>query len=155
MGTNFYWINASDETEDDDDPTVHIGKRSAAGWYCYDCHVTLALGGLPAVHRGTGMHDACPTCGKTPQQDGYNGAMIELGFAKTPAPPQRPAGVQGASSFTWAQQPTHVIARCNTSLHTPIIRDEYGRVYTGSEFLWMLDTFCPIQFTESIGRIFS
>ena len=156
MGTNFYWNVPIPDGADEDAPEcgAHIGKRSAAGWYCYDCGTTLAKGGLSAVHSGAGQYDACPQCGKKPQQNGYNGAMIELGFAASPQPPQKPSGVQGVSSFSFAQEPELVIARCNAGLFAPIIRDEYGRTYTGAEFLWMLDTYCPIRFTHSIGQYF-
>src|SRR5690349_15793039 len=94
VGTNFYWIAAVPDDDEEDSPVYHIGKRSAAGWYCYDCQVTLTVGGNSMVHMGGAVYDACPRCGKSKQQQGYNSAMIELGFAKTPEPPQKPSGVQ-------------------------------------------------------------
>ena len=53
MGTNFYWIvtgTAAVPSDvkvpiEEDSPEVHIGKRSAAGPYCWDCGVTLCEGG--------------------------------------------------------------------------------------------------------------
>ena len=53
MGTNYYVKT--------DDGEVHIGKRSAAGWYCWDCRQTLCKG---RVHYGDGYFDRCPICGK-------------------------------------------------------------------------------------------
>ena len=59
MGTNFYWLN--DEKEEsimNNDPNVHIGKRSGAGPYCNGCGVTQ-------VHSSnTGWHRVCPSCAK-------------------------------------------------------------------------------------------
>lgn len=48
MGTNFYLKGH----RGDDDPKYHIGKRSAAGLYCWDCRITLCKGGESAIHRG-------------------------------------------------------------------------------------------------------
>lgn len=39
MGTNFYFSNGG-----------HIGKRSAAGWYCWDCKQTFCVNGEEHVH---------------------------------------------------------------------------------------------------------
>lgn len=63
MGTNFYWITpepelitlpTGEEVErgrfDHDDPRIHIGKRSAAGMYCWSCRVTLHKHGEKYVH---------------------------------------------------------------------------------------------------------
>ena len=41
MGTNYYLKGH----RGDDNPKYHIGKRSAAGLYCWDCHITLCKGG--------------------------------------------------------------------------------------------------------------
>lgn len=149
MGTNFYWL------EGDGGEGAHIGKRSAAGWYCYDCGVPLERGGAMYVHAGDESRhlNACPQCGKGKQQDAHNPVMVELGFAQ-PAQ-QRPTGVQGASSFSWAQDPDEVMARCNAHMWDAVVMDEYGRTLTGQQFLWMLDMNCPIHFTDSIGVSFS
>jgi len=39
MGTNFYFSSGG-----------HIGKRSAAGWYCWDCKQTFCADGEKYVH---------------------------------------------------------------------------------------------------------
>ena len=39
MGTNFYIIDKDQEYSEG----RHIGKRSAAGWYCWDCGTTLCI----------------------------------------------------------------------------------------------------------------
>ena len=41
MGTNFYLGKYVYETKYEN----HIGKRSAAGLYCWDCDETLIIGG--------------------------------------------------------------------------------------------------------------
>lgn len=80
MGTNFYTIDITkNEKIDHMDPEFHIGKRSAAGLYCWDCDITLCKDGKEFVHhvkKGIkngktvpldsidiyGM-EICPTCG--------------------------------------------------------------------------------------------
>ena len=44
MGTNFYYWNLQQEEN------KHIGKRSAAGMYCFDCNVSLCKEGAEHVH---------------------------------------------------------------------------------------------------------
>ena len=167
MGTNFYWRDPVDITDrtgapwepdlSQDDPRIHIGKRSAAGLYCWDCDVTLCKGGNDAIHHGiSDWHDRCPRCGasKSPNEARVmvSSSAVELGFAK-PAT-KRKTGVCGAASFSWAQDPERVGAICEQSADTPIIEDEYGTVLTGKGFLVMLRSNCPIQFTDSIGSRF-
>jgi hypothetical protein len=79
--------------------------------------------------------------------------MVELGFEK-PAD-QRPRGVQGCSSFSWAEPPEEVGTLCRARATEQIVMDEYGRTYTGEDFLVMLANNCPVQFTESVGRDFT
>lgn len=50
MGTNFYLAGWQKLADSDDDPAVHVGKRSAAGLYCWDCGVTLCKAGIQGVH---------------------------------------------------------------------------------------------------------
>ena len=171
MGTNFHWLvpDASaitlptGETIDlgieTDDPRIHIGKRSAAGLYCFDCRVSLCPGGEKAVHDGTydRWPDRCPKCGQSPaptsHDDRMNPVAIELGFAK--ATSEQRTGVRGAASFTWAQDPERVVATCEAHADEEIVEDEYRRRYTGRQFVDMLNAACPIRFTDSIGRWFS
>lgn len=150
MGTNFYWmLDIPDQvtlpTGDTidrissmfrDDPLVHIGKRSAAGPYCFDCNITLCEGGPEAVHLGTyGFSKECPICGQ-------KNAMDDCG------------GVGMGHSFIWAQDPDRVIATCNAFLPDKIISDEYWRTYTGGEFIAMRNSLVRIEFHHSIGKKF-
>lgn len=168
MGTNFFWhhdavssaVLPTGETVefeiDSDDPRWHIGKRSAAGPYCWDCDLTLCKGGNAAIHHsGNEWFDQCPNCGKTQtDKPGLSGpAGVELGFAEPAV--TRPRGVRGTSSFSWAQEPEMVGAICERNSDAKIVQDEYGDLLTGREFLNMLLTNCAVQFTDSIGQRFS
>lgn len=143
MGTNFYLADTGE----------HVGKRSAAGPYCWDCGVTLIAQGERRIHsEHATILDACPRCGAKEQEKGYNAALVELGFAKPNEEPLK--GVHTASSFTWAQKPETIIALCMASEKLELVQSEYGDTYSGPEFLRMLDMSCPIRFYESIGRDF-
>ena len=153
MGTNFYWAGAPEDC-DTMDPEWHIGKRSAAGRYCWDCRVTLCVGGEADIHYGrSSWHDACPRCGAAPIAAGLNSAAVELGFSK-PAT-DRDRGVTSAASFSWAQEPSQVRSRCERAMDEALVRDEYGDTLTGREFLRMLASNCPIEFTQHVGAWFS
>ena len=105
MSTNFYWIKTPDLLPN------HIGKRSAAGLYCYDCGTTLNWYGTTHVHDGGWhWHKQCPYCGK--------------------------AVTTGACSFTWSMmnQRKCIENYANGEQHK-IIVDEYERQYTAQEFL--------------------
>jgi len=150
MGTNFYWIK---DSEDPMDPRVHIGKRSAAGLYCWDCGVTLCKEGVSAIHSSdSNWYEKCPKCGKEPEKEGWGNAVgRELGFAKNS--PKKKTGVKSCSSFTWAQKIETIQKRIQDNLTKKVIKDEYDRTYTGKEFLKILEE-CPIQF-KAIGAWFS
>jgi len=141
MGTNFYrkgYIG-------NDNPDYHIGKRSAAGWYCWDCNVSLCKDGDSAVHTSTRdkWYDKCPICGKGIDKEDLNNSTVgrELGFNKSR--PKRKTGVSSCCSFTWARD----LGRIRK------IQDEYGRHYTKEEFLEVLEE-CPIEFYKK-GEWFS
>jgi hypothetical protein len=131
MGTNFYIARAKVKDHFTDEERIgqkHIGKRSAAGWYCWDCKVTLCARGEEFVHNGVrnmaeadriraafpkhkiddrGWLLACPKCGKE-RPDGKDNlirgaAARELGFDKSPFAPR--TGVDTCSSFSWAIDP--------------------------------------------------
>jgi hypothetical protein len=173
MGTNFYWAAitkpaeasvtfADGELQQIHIPSEgkHIGKRSAAGMYCYDCDMTLCPGGREKVHMGRitdpPWPENCPKCGKgrtTPPNLTSGPAAVELGFAKPEV--TRPKGVAGCSSFSWAIEPGEVRNICETRGNETTVVDEYGRTLTGKEFLGMLRANCPIEYTDSIGHEFS
>ena len=137
MGCNFYTLK-----------NTHIGKRSAAGLYCWDCDLTLCYGGKNNVHGGYNQwYRKCPECGKLPEKETLENSSAgrELGFNKNPF--KKKVGVQSCSSFTWAINK----AKLNRIKY---IKDEYGRKYTIAEFFEMLDE-CPIQFKNMIGKEFS
>lgn len=148
MGTNFYWI-ANPEKEDEDEPAIHIGKRSAAGPFCWDCMKSLCKNGEQGVHKGSAFednfHKKCPFCGKSKRDAGYSAAMVELGFAD--ATMEKPSGVSTCSSWTWTLR-TH-LPRLEEyeakKSRKKVVRDEYGRKFTAQEFLAMVRC-CPIVF---------
>lgn len=161
MGTNFYWkrtkrgktpLGVDDYGVDDDDPTIHLGKRSAAGLYCWDCRLPLvAYGDVSRVHTDGERRATCIQCGQSEAKNAHNAALVELGFAKPPM--SALTGVQGASSFSWAQDPAPVLGLCKKRPLAVLIVDEYDHDYTGASFLEMLEA-CPIRFFHSIGRWF-
>jgi hypothetical protein len=151
MGTNFYLLNGT-----------HVGKRSAAGLYCWDCGITLCKNGNDSVHAGhrdmphetgcdrgwtcrCGWYDACPKCGASPAKESLDtgSAGRELGFNSSKPKPK--TGVATCSSFSWAMNPNKF--RNSNVLY---IRDEYKRKYTRKQFMAVLSE-CPLQFTNSIG----
>ena len=138
MGTNFY---LSDDT--------HIGKRSAAGPYCWDCRRTLCVQGTAAVHMsGRKWHDKCPICGKKREDESLDSSSggRELGFNREPFEPK--TGVKSCSSFTWAIDPAQFFIDKPEEIH-----DEYGHKFTFQEFTEMLKE-CPIRFYDAIGQEF-
>lgn len=171
MGTNFYWamperqsftLPTGDVIEAGfsdycDDARIHIGKRSAAGLYCWNCRITLCVGGETEIHMGrSDWLEVCPKCGQSKADvDGLRQgpAAVELGFAKPEVVP--PTGVRGCASFSWAQDPERVKRICEQRLEEELIVDEYGRRLTCNQFLQMLAANCPVQFTDHIGREFS
>lgn len=139
MGTNFYIFNSERQ---------HIGKRSAAGLYCWDCMTTLCKDGETGIHTGKSeWHDKCPSCGKVyiPEPLEQSSAGVELGFAKTQSPHN---GVTTVASFTWAMKPSRVMGI------PTIVIDGYDHKYTNKQFRQMLLDMCPIEFYDSIGMEF-
>jgi hypothetical protein len=168
MGTNFYFIEPAPRCPHCDKPIgepsegQHIGKRSAAGLYCYDCDDTLVKAGKARIHysssSASGSHDACPKCGAKPPDFSVlqrGSTAVELGMARPEE--ERPKGVFTAASFSWAAEPEGeegVRAVCERNLEAEIIVDEYGRLMTGAAFLKMLRANCPIEYRH-VGENFS
>ena len=146
MGCNFYWRNP------DGSPGSHIGKRSAAGWFCWDCNWQIGGGIAPHLVK-------CPRCGKghvetvDPLTGRGSPAGIELGMASPRS--ERPKGVEGTSRFIWAKAPESVRAACEAEMDRVLIVDEYGHEITGRVLLSMLRGQCGIEDTSSIGQEFS
>lgn len=145
---------------DRNEPEYHIGKRSAAGHYCWDCRLTLCKDGEDGLHQSC-RHEigcrcrwfnACPQCGGKVQKNGFNPVDVELGFAASLT--VKPTGVTGASSFSYAQKPKLVEQICQEFSGEKVVENEYGKRFTGAEFLQMLDTNCPIRFIRFIGQWF-
>ena len=140
MGTNFYRVGHGHS----DDPRFHLGKRSAAGFYCWDCSITLCKDGNEGIHSGrSDWYDKCPNCGKGKNEESLSNdsAGRELGFNKEPF--QKKTGVASCSSFSWARK----LGRVQK------IEDEYGHKYTRKEFEQILKE-CPIQSTHLLGQLF-
>lgn len=140
MGCNFYLPDGT-----------HVGKRSAAGLYCWDCGITLCAGGESRVHYSDSdgdWYDECPRCGAKPEAERLENSSAgrELGFNKQPLG-QRKTGVASCSSFTWAIPPYKLFTGRGW------IADEYERKYTPKQFRAILDE-CPIQYYDSIGQEF-
>lgn len=140
MGTNFYVDNHNQSSN----PKWHIGKRSAAGWYCWDCDITLCKDGEENIHGNSEWCHECPKCGAKKQDESFTegAAGRELGFNKEQY--KQKTGVASCSSFTWARKLGKVQK----------IEDEYGTKFTRKEFEEMLLE-CPVQYFDSLGREFS
>lgn len=164
LGTNFYLKHIN--CEDYMDPEWHIGRRSAAGLYCWDCMMSLFNGPIDRLHWGDeeySMHKTCPQCGKEPIDEGLDSgsAAVELGFAK-PYKENEQFGVKSCSSFTWAMHKVMMEAKILLYNKTqwrfwkpyrPIV-DEYEREYSMKEFTEKVLKNCPIQYYDSIGKWF-
>lgn len=129
MGCNFYTLK-----------NKHIGKRSAAGLYCWDCGVSL--------YREDGEYFAiCPSCGAKPTKESLNNSAAgrELGFNKSPF--KKKTGVQSCSSFSWAieKRKLKTIKKLKTSMTECISIEEFHKMLKE----------CPIQYYHNIGREFS
>ncbi len=145
MGTNFYLMRGVKVPSSN--TIKHIGKRSAAGIYCWDCGVSLASSSLRLLHSSVNECgyplESCPICGKTKDKEDLsnNSAGRELGFNKSD--PMRKKGVKSVSSFLWAV-PAEWFYNKFCVTNKKIIKNEYGDKYTYIEFLCILRE-CPIQ----------
>ena len=134
MGTNFYWRKIPQEFQKyqnnvyevvscydaRDSVLKHIGKRSGAGLYCYDCGTTLHRLGTDYVHSGEGdWYPKCPICGR----EGSPMCTFRWTFMK----------------HKWLVQKL-----ANEGCTEKLIIDEYGDEYTPLEFLGEVET--PVEF---------
>ena len=138
MGCNFYTMRKT-----------HIGRRSAAGWYCWDCDITLCKAGNDGVHYdSSNWYESCPVCGGRPIRETLNTSAVgrELGFNKQEW--ARKHRVSSCSSFRWAIDRDKFL--CG---RTRRVKNEYGDIFSIDEFRKILEE-CPIQYLDSIGKEF-
>ena len=155
MGCNFYLADVDYFGVNMDDPKYHIGKRSAAGLYCYDCSITLCKNGEKGIHEAGDdkWHPACPKCGQKPNLEILleSAGGRELGFCKKPRLDL--TGVHSTSSFRWAMNESDFATAMLNGGDKPI-KDEYGKLYTLEEFHEILCE-CKVIFYDSTGQNFS
>lgn len=140
MGMNYYWnidnglnqeiklINGKTIELKIDlmDPSIHIGKRSFAGLYCFKCQKTLCLDGNNGIHHSRSKwSDICQICGAK-----KGDKSIEI-----------------CCSFTWVQNILEVKKICEENLNNVIVMDEHQSRFTGKEFIEII-SYCPIHFEE-------
>ena len=122
-----YDINGVGDPLDDD--FLHIGKRSGAGDFCTKCHTSLSKSGKDLIHYGMadqGWHEVCPVCGSSEKVYGC--------------------------TFTWYDYDRdRRLLEYFKDKDLPVIRDEYGEVFTIDEFWKELDNsfvwkFSKVQF---------
>ena len=156
MGTNYYKEPLKEEYDEEldmkfftDNYKSHIGKRSAAGYYCWDCKMTLKVGGEERVHYDGDWHDECPKCGASKDEETLDNSSAgrELGFNKENT--SEHSGVRTVSSFNWAIDPDTLDDVLNEKTY-----NEYGDEFTKEEFKALISD-CPIHYTELVGREFS
>ena len=63
MGTNYY-LKLNECKHCDRYEEVHIGKRSSAGRYCFDCGISMCVDGEDKVHSGSNFNKVCYKCKK-------------------------------------------------------------------------------------------
>lgn len=153
MGTNFYVRKQ------------HIGKRSAAGPYCWNCDATLYKGGksrklekkhilvpleLYLSQEKNNWFAACPYCKQKFKEESLTSSSAgrELGFNKSE--PLAKTGVKSCCRFSWAISPYELTKVVGKSM----IVDEYGDKYTLEQFLQILSE-CPLQYTYLVGKEFA
>ncbi len=119
----------------------HVGKRYAAGIWCWDCRFCLIV-----KDHLTGSQKVLPNCPKclkvTPITPEYNPAMRELGLDK-PAP-RKHSGIDGASGFTWCIDPHEGLGTSIVAIQEQLAKrhhliTEYGDRITIAEFEAMFD----------------
>lgn len=187
MGTNFYiakTYNKDGDFDDRGDPKTHIGKRSAAGLYCWDCGISLHRKGPEFVH-----HSCC--CTKEEKTEACRHVYGQFGrgtpidvmikceqnrwwHKKCPKCGKAPAKVTLINSaagkelgFNKKPLSKRGVGSCcsfgwammledffKIPKRGKTIVDEYGNLFTRKEFEAILKD-CPIQSHSSVGTIFS
>lgn len=110
----------------------HIGKRYAAGIWCWDCK-------QEARQDIVGAFYFCAKCAKRCSLEtlSYNPAFRELGFDKTP--PRVKTGIDGASGWIWCVDPETGVASSGTTIKLALkkyrfVKTEYDKKLTIRQF---------------------
>lgn len=149
MGTNFYFREGMCGAEQ-----KHIGKRSAAGAYCFKCGITLCKKGRTKVHYISwhdGWWDKCPLC-----KEAYEPAPL-VHDEKTRQEwykYRNTHNVRPCASFGWDMDPDIVRVICTRLAEVQCIEDEYGEIFTGLQF-WEEVICCPLWHYDCIDRDFT
>ena len=136
MGTCFFWIKKP--ISHSMDIQVHIGKRSAAGRYCWDCGSVFHTHTME-IHSGRDSGDlgSCPGCGKPAKINSFakSSAGVELGFVKSKEVPKK--GIGSCCSFTWTlmKHKRRLQELADKGDTKKVVVNEYGDKFTASEFL--------------------
>ena len=145
MGTNYYLVRNHE----------HIGKRSAAGFFCFDCKKSLCKMGEFAVHHDTSAWwNECPECGKVPVAERLKKSSIGIELGLNTDITEQKQGVRSCSSFTFAIDAARLKVSFWFGHYREVVVDEYGRRYTMGQFLEII-TACPINFYHMVGEQFS
>lgn len=164
MGTNYYACNTKNKEH-----IYHIGKRSAAGHFCWDCGMSSTniakdnwskkeyVYGTDAIHFGGFKEhtlndeptdlEYCPLCGKPFELEEINSMFVELGFSKQPN-----RSNNTTCSFSFAVSP-YVLSNVMSNENICVI-DEYGRELTKEEFKEVIQN-CGVKYYDFVGEDFS
>ncbi len=151
MGTNFYLRYESQEYE----RGIHLGKRSAAGMYCYGCNISLVTGmpgglNVQNPHMGEGKnYRACPICGARQSGNFYNPELFTPTAEQTDR--EEKYVVRYSCSFGFAIPPEELSAYTQDVL----VVDEYGTVFSMHEFRRDVIEKAAFLFTHHVGQCFS
>ena len=168
MGCNFFIYNKLTKEK------IHIGKRSAAGYYCWNCKTTLCKRENEGVHLDCNgcwesshkkIHDCkwfdrCSYCGCTPDKENLFNSSAERELGMNTLAMEKKKGVRRCFSFTFALEPYKIdnIMKKNGNL---VIVSEYYYPKKDDQ-MWDLDTFkktvmleCLIKFMHMVGIEFS
>lgn len=156
MRKNYYLLNPDlpHVESQRSDPRIHIGKKSAAGFYCFDCDRPLWIGPIELLHFSEHARKfrvkRCPTCGQEPEIEPLSRSSVgrELGFNKM-SYPQVKTGVKSTSSFSWAMTPEFFDQHVGE-----FVWNEYGDQLSVGEFRAILKE-CKIHLFRFLNVEFS
>ena len=118
----------------------HIGKRWAAGVWCWECKKEAEYDALGCFHF-------CAKCGARCSGEtlAFNPAMRELGFDKTKEIKHK--GVDGASGFFWHAKNRKEALRKLKGIKK--VKTEYGQYWTIKRFWRMFSDVIKQEYLDS------